>query len=367
MCSTTVSRPIERLTNSAGLGSATIRSASRCDTTPGTSAIVDAADAGATSWTIATPGRARSPGVLAGLGLGALAGLGVLSGVIPVIGPAIAGGTLGIILSNAAAGAGVGGLVGALAGAGVPEDEAHYYQGEFESGRTIVTVQADGRADEAMAILRRYDAYDMSSRPDYSGTAGTMANKPMDIPVRSEDVIGGGHRGHGPGGRHGRSRHRPHGALSDRRRRTAIATPDAPRESQAGGKREGRGCRIDALARVRRRGGYQPRSGPPMCWLTTSSRRLASSGARFWLIRTRNTRSPDQCRLFAPSRAWTMTPWNVVRFINSSISSSVPKSSSSPGCLRITVLGILAGNGHRPRMRRFLCFPDGVRSGGDPS
>ena len=83
---------------------------------------------------VATPGRARSPGSLTGLGLGALAGLGVLSGVIPVIGPAIAGGTLGIILSNAAVGAGVGGLVGALVGAGIPEDEAHYYQGEFEVG-----------------------------------------------------------------------------------------------------------------------------------------------------------------------------------------------------------------------------------------
>ena len=131
-------------------------------------------------------------GVLTGLGLGALAGLGVLSGVIPVVGPAIAGGTLGVILSNAAVGAGVGGLVGALVGAGIPEHEAQYYQGEFESGRTIVTVQADGRADEAMAILRRYGSFDMSTRPDYSGTAASAANKPMDIPVRSEDVIGSG-------------------------------------------------------------------------------------------------------------------------------------------------------------------------------
>ncbi len=93
-------------------------------------------------------------GALAGLGLGALAGLGVLSGIIPVIGPAIAGGTLGIILSNAAAGAAVAGLAGALIGLGVPEEEAKYYHDELEAGRTIVTVQADGRADEAMAIMR---------------------------------------------------------------------------------------------------------------------------------------------------------------------------------------------------------------------
>lgn len=135
-------------------------------------------------------GTGAVTGALAGLGFGALAGLGVLSGVIPVIGPAIAGGTLGIILTNAAAGAGIGGLVGALAGAGVPEDEAHYYQGEFEAGRTIVTVQADGRADEARAILRRYNAYDMSSGADVAGYAMPPTAETLDVPVRTEDVMG---------------------------------------------------------------------------------------------------------------------------------------------------------------------------------
>jgi hypothetical protein len=158
----------------------------------------DAATAGTTNAADATDaddthaGTGAITGVLTGLGLGALAGFGVLSGVIPVIGPAIAGGTLGVILSNAAAGAGVGGLVGALVGAGVPEDEAQYYQDEFGSGRTIVSVRADGRADEAMAVFRRYGAYDMSTRPDYSATAAPAANKPLDVPVRGEDVIGSG-------------------------------------------------------------------------------------------------------------------------------------------------------------------------------
>src|SRR4051794_40373261 len=49
-------------------------------------------------------GSGAVAGVLTGLGLGTLAGLGVLSGIIPVVGPAIAAGTLGIIVSNAAAG-----------------------------------------------------------------------------------------------------------------------------------------------------------------------------------------------------------------------------------------------------------------------
>jgi len=115
-------------------------------------------------------GSGAMTGVLAGLGLGTLAGLGVLAGVIPVVGPAIAAGTLGVILSNAAAGAGIAGLVGALVGAGVPEHEAAYYQGEFEAGRTIVTVQADGRADEVSTVLRRHGAYDMSTRGSVAGT-----------------------------------------------------------------------------------------------------------------------------------------------------------------------------------------------------
>jgi uncharacterized protein (TIGR02271 family) len=116
-------------------------------------------------------GTGAITGVVAGLGLGALAGMGVLAGMIPVIGPAIAAGTLGVILSNAAAGAGIAGLVGALIGAGIPEHEAEYYHEEFEAGRTIVTVTADGRIDEATAILRRYGAYDMSTRDSASGAA----------------------------------------------------------------------------------------------------------------------------------------------------------------------------------------------------
>jgi len=157
----------------------------------GTATIGDAVDATAHAES-SQAGTGAATGLVAGLGLGALAGLGVLSGVIPVIGPAIAGGTLGIILSNAAAGAGAGVLIGALAGAGVPEHEAQYYQGEFESGRTIVTVRSDGRADDARAITQRYGGYDMTGRPGYSGTAAPMASKPIDVPVRGEDVMVGG-------------------------------------------------------------------------------------------------------------------------------------------------------------------------------
>ena len=133
---------------------------------------IDTPVAGAESATHTHAGAGAITGVLTGLGLGALAGLGVLAGVIPVVGPAIAAGTLGVILSNAAAGAGIAGLVGALVGAGVPEHEAKYYHEEFEAGRAIVTVKADGRCDEASNILRTAGGYDMSKRR--AGVATTV-------------------------------------------------------------------------------------------------------------------------------------------------------------------------------------------------
>ena len=103
-------------------------------------------------------------GALGGTGLGALAGVGVLTGVVPVVGPAIAAGTLGVILCNAIAGAGICGLIGTLAAAGVSEPVARYYQGQFEAGRIVVTVDAGNRTDEATEIVLDCGGHFMSSR-----------------------------------------------------------------------------------------------------------------------------------------------------------------------------------------------------------
>jgi hypothetical protein len=75
---------------------------------------------------------------------------------MPAIGPMVAGGILGSVLASAAAGAAAGTVAGALIGLGVSEEEAHYYQGEVESGRTVVTVRAGDRFVEAQNILRQY-------------------------------------------------------------------------------------------------------------------------------------------------------------------------------------------------------------------
>ena len=98
-------------------------------------------------------------GAIGGL-LGAAAAL-----VLPGIGAVAAAGILAAALAGAGVGAAAGGVLGALVSMDVPEEEARYYEREFQAGRPIVAVKADGRYQEALAILRRSGAYDMESRP----------------------------------------------------------------------------------------------------------------------------------------------------------------------------------------------------------
>jgi len=105
-------------------------------------------------------------GAATGAGVGALWAVGIAAGVLPAIGPVVAGGILASILASAAGGAAAAGLAGALIGMGIPEEEATYYENEFRSGRTIVTVKTTDRQDEARRILGRHSGFDMESRPD---------------------------------------------------------------------------------------------------------------------------------------------------------------------------------------------------------
>jgi hypothetical protein len=119
-------------------------------------------------------------GVIGGL-LGAAAALAV-----PGVGPVLAGGILASALGGAAIGAAAGGLLGALVGMGIPEEEARYYDTEFQSGRIILTVKADGRGHEIMDILRRHGAYDVNTRGSMGvGTtpSSTMGTTPTSMPV----------------------------------------------------------------------------------------------------------------------------------------------------------------------------------------
>ncbi len=112
-------------------------------------------------------GAGAATGAATGAGVGALWGIGVVAGMLPAIGPAIAGGTLAAVLSSAVAGGTVAGVAGALVGLGIPKEEAEYYESEFKEGRTIVSVDAGTRYLEAMGILESHGAY----RPSHVGTA----------------------------------------------------------------------------------------------------------------------------------------------------------------------------------------------------
>ncbi len=110
-------------------------------------------------------------GVLGGLG-GWLVGIGALA--IPGVGPFIAAGAFAAALGGAAIGAGIGAIAGALMGMGVPEEHAKYYEGEARAGKTLVTVRADTRYDDAQRILREYGAYDVESRDRPRATGNPM-------------------------------------------------------------------------------------------------------------------------------------------------------------------------------------------------
>jgi hypothetical protein len=84
--------------------------------------------------------------------------------VIPVIGPVLAIGTLGTVLLNAAGGAAVAGVAGALIGWGVSEEDAKYYEGEVKAGRYLVTVDC-GYGDDARDVLTRYGGYSRATPP----------------------------------------------------------------------------------------------------------------------------------------------------------------------------------------------------------
>ncbi len=86
-------------------------------------------------------GQGAAIGGVVGAGAGLAAGLGSL--LIPGIGPVVAAGWLIPTIIGAAVGASGGGIVGALIGTGVSEEQAHVYAETVRRGGAIITVRAD--------------------------------------------------------------------------------------------------------------------------------------------------------------------------------------------------------------------------------
>lgn len=105
-------------------------------------------------------------GAAAGAGVGGLLGTiagGLLSaGVLAIPGlNLVVTGALVSALAGLGAGAITGGLVGGLIGAGIPEHEAKLYEKEIQAGNVLVSVQTETseQKDKVEAILKQADAY----------------------------------------------------------------------------------------------------------------------------------------------------------------------------------------------------------------
>src|SRR5262249_44271354 len=110
-------------------------------------------------------GAGAAAGAMAGGGLGGVAGwlIGIGALASPGVGRISAAGPLAATLGGIAVGAAGGGIIGALTGAGVPENEASYYDQEFRRGGIVVSVTAPGRYREAISILREYGSRDTTT------------------------------------------------------------------------------------------------------------------------------------------------------------------------------------------------------------
>ncbi len=101
-------------------------------------------------------------GSLGGGTLGAVIGWLLAGGtaLIPGVGPVIAAGIFGATAAGALVGGAIGGIGTALAGQGIPEDEAQEYEEHVREGRTLLTVKASNgqMLGNALDIFDRNEA-----------------------------------------------------------------------------------------------------------------------------------------------------------------------------------------------------------------
>jgi hypothetical protein len=137
--------------------------------------------------TKAPEGSAAGAGAGAVVGgiLGWLAGAGLLA--IPGLGLLVAAGPIMAMLSGIGVGGVLGGVAGALAGLGTPEYEAKRYEGRIRKGGILLSVHCDDRewVKSAREILVQTGAEDVSAtteaKADFATSdkprARTMATK----------------------------------------------------------------------------------------------------------------------------------------------------------------------------------------------
>jgi hypothetical protein len=142
---------------------------------------------GTTSDTDTRVAEGATEGIVAGGLIGGALALAAL--FVPGVGPVLAGGILSTIIGSAAAGGAVGGVLGMLMGSGIPDEEARFYESEFNEGRVLVTVSAGDRHHVVREALRRHNAYDVEGGPNTARPAVTpAATVDMSEPVPSATI-----------------------------------------------------------------------------------------------------------------------------------------------------------------------------------
>jgi hypothetical protein len=98
---------------------------------------------------------------------GALGGIvaAAVTALIPGVGPILAAGSLAMFFGYAAAGTAIGGILGAMTGLGISEEEAVFYEKHFKEGKAIVAINSPQRCTEAAEILRRHGGFDLHNSP----------------------------------------------------------------------------------------------------------------------------------------------------------------------------------------------------------
>jgi hypothetical protein len=110
-------------------------------------------------------GTGATVGTVLGGGAGLLAGLGMLA--IPGIGPVVAAGWLVATALGASFGAGSGGVIGSLVGAGMSHNDAHVCAEGVRRGGTLVTVRTEESLSAMVeAALSNHPGVDLSARSD---------------------------------------------------------------------------------------------------------------------------------------------------------------------------------------------------------
>jgi hypothetical protein len=128
------------------------------------------------------PEKATAGAAIAGIAGGAvgwLAGIGALA--IPGIGPFIAAGPIMAALAGLGAGSVVGGLTGALIGAGIPEYEAKRYEGRIRNGGILLSVHCDDdlMISRAKELLKHTGAQDIAAAAEGRVRGGPSESAPV--------------------------------------------------------------------------------------------------------------------------------------------------------------------------------------------